>query len=118
MQALGFIETRGLVTATEAADSALKAAEVSLVTRKQPGTGLVAVIVTGEVAAVKAAVEAGAESAATVGEVITVQVIARPHKDMELFIFGEPAKKDETKTQKTPAKAKASPAEKKRKPGV
>ena len=67
MKALGFIETNGFVAATEAADSALKAANVSLAGQYRPGSGLVAVIITGDVAAVKAAVEAGAASAATIG---------------------------------------------------
>lgn len=92
MQALGFIETRGFVAATEAADSALKAANVSLAGQKRAGGGLVTVIVTGDVAAVKAAVEAGAGSAAAVGEVISAQVIASPHEGLEAIITEEPVK--------------------------
>ena len=86
MKALGFIETRGFVAATEAADSALKAAHVTLYGQKRAGSGLVMVILTGDVAAVKSAVEAGAGSAAAVGEVVGVQVIARPHESMETFL--------------------------------
>jgi len=86
MNALGFIETRGFVAATEAADSALKAASVSLVGKKMAGSGLVMIVMTGDVAAVKAAVEAGASSAASVGEVVAAQVIARPHEAMERFL--------------------------------
>ena len=86
MKALGFIETKGFVAAVEAADSALKAANVSLLTQMRAGSGLVMVIVTGDVAAVKSAVEAGAASAREVGEVLAVEVIASPHEGMEAFI--------------------------------
>jgi len=92
MKALGFIETRGFVAATEAADSALKAANVSLVGQKRAGSGLVTVILTGDVAAVKSAVEAGAESAAAVGEIFSAQVIARPHEGMAQIIGEETVK--------------------------
>jgi len=113
MQALGFIETKGFVAAVEAADSALKAANVSLVGQKRVGSGLVAVILTGDVAAVKAAVEAGAESAAAIGEVLAVQVIASPHEDMDGMILDAPAK-----AEAKPAAAKADDANKKKSPGV
>ncbi len=86
MQSLGFIETKGLVAAIEAADTALKAANVSLVGRNLPGAGLVAVIITGDVAAVKAAVDAGAAAAAQVGTVTAAQVIAGPHPDMAKIV--------------------------------
>jgi len=108
MKALGFIETRGFVAATEAADSALKAANVSLLGQKWPGSGYVAVIITGDVAAVKAAVEAGAGSAANVGEIISAQVIARPHEGL-MILFEEPAKQGGAK-KRTPAKAPAKKA--------
>ena len=102
MNALGFIETRGFVAATVAADSALKAAHVSLVSRKLPGSGLVAIIVNGDVAAVKSAVEAGAGSAAPVGEVVSAQVIARPHNDL-MVLFEEPEVKKGGGAKKAPA---------------
>jgi ethanolamine utilization protein EutM len=114
MMALGFIETKGFVAAVEAADSALKAANVSLVGQKRVGSGLVAVILTGDVAAVKAAVEAGTESASNVGQVVATQVIASPHEDMRAMIFDEPAK-----AEAKPAAAKApEETNKKKSPGV
>ena len=81
-QALGLIETRGMVALVEATDTALKAANVEYRGWKQVGSGLVTVVVTGDVAAVKAAVDAGAAAAAKVGEVVSVDVIARPHNDV------------------------------------
>ena len=114
MQALGFIETKGFVAAVEAADSALKAANVSLVGKKQVGSGLVAVIVTGDVAAVKAAVEAGTESASAIGQVVAAQVIASPHEDMDAMILEAPAKAE---AKPAPA-AKAEEGARKKNPGV
>ncbi len=81
-QALGLIETRGMVALVEATDAALKAANVEYKGWKQVGSGLVTVVLTGDVAAVKAAVDAGAAAAAKVGEVVSVDVIARPHNDV------------------------------------
>jgi ethanolamine utilization protein EutM len=81
-QALGLIETRGMVALVEATDAALKAANVEYKGWKQVGSGLVTVVLTGDVAAVKAAVDAGAAAAAKVGEVVSVDVIARPHNDI------------------------------------
>lgn len=81
-QALGMIETRGMVALVEATDAALKAANVEYKGWKQVGSGLVTVVLTGDVAAVKAAVDAGAAAAAKVGEVVSVNVIARPHNDV------------------------------------
>ena len=81
-QALGLIETRGMVALVEATDTALKAANVEYRGWKQVGSGLVTVVVTGDVAAVKAAADAGAAAAAKVGEVVSVDVIARPHNDV------------------------------------
>ena len=121
MQALGFIETVGLVTATEAADSALKAASVSLVGTQSVGSGYFTVILTGDVAAVKAAVEAGTESASAIGQVISAQVIANPHVEMEQVIHEDPRKSGggqparAPKPSPTPAK---KPAQKKKSPGV
>ena len=121
MQALGFIETRGFVAATEAADSALKAAKVSLVGQKRAGSGLVMVIVTGDVAAVKAAIEAGAGSAAAVGEVVAAQVIARPHESMADFLGEVSLKQDAGKKRGAPSKSspeKTTAEQKKRSPGL
>ena len=82
MAAIGFIETKGLVGNIEATDVMLKAADVEFVGSDTIGAGLVTVVVTGEVGAVKAATEAGAEAAAKVGELVCVHVIARPHSDL------------------------------------
>lgn len=87
-RALGFIETRGFIGVVEAADSMLKAASVSLVGYKKTGSGYIAVMVRGDVGAVKSAVEAGTEAAARVGEVISTQVIASPHEGLEDLIQG------------------------------
>jgi ethanolamine utilization protein EutM len=81
-QAIGMIETKGLVALIEAADAALKAANVKYAGQAKVGSGLVSVTFTGDVAAVKAAVDAGAEAAGKVGEVVSVHVIARPHEDL------------------------------------
>ncbi len=80
--AIGMIETKGFVAALAAADAMVKAANVTITDRQQVGDGLVAVIVTGEVGAVKAATEAGAETAAQVGELVSVHVIPRPHAEL------------------------------------
>ncbi len=82
-EALGLIETRGFVGAVEAADAMVKAANVTLIGKEKVGTGLVTVMVRGDVGAVKAAVEAGAEAARRVSEVVSVHVIPRPHADVE-----------------------------------
>jgi ethanolamine utilization protein EutM len=76
------IETKGLITLLEAADAALKAADVTMTGWEKVGSGLVTGFFRGDVAAVKAAVEAGAEAANSVGEVVSVQVIPRPHDDL------------------------------------
>ena len=86
-EALGLIETRGLVGAIEAADAMVKAANVTLVGREQIGSGLVTVMVRGDVGAVKAATEAGSEAARRVGELVSVHVIPRPHADVEEIIL-------------------------------
>jgi microcompartment protein CcmL/EutN len=80
------IETRGLIASVEAADAMLKAADVELVGTEKIGSGLVTVIVTGEVGAVKAATEAGQEAASRIGELIAVHVIPRPHQDIEKIL--------------------------------
>ena len=82
MQALGLIETKGLVALIEAGDAALKSANVQLVGWNKVGSGYVTIMVTGDVAAVKAAVDAGSAAASKVGEVLSVQVIPRPHSDL------------------------------------
>jgi microcompartment protein CcmL/EutN len=82
MKAVGMIETRGLVAAIEAGDAMLKAAEVKLIGTEKIGSGLVTVIVQGDVGAVKAATESGAEAASRLGEVVAVHVIPRPHTDI------------------------------------
>ncbi|MBU0997338.1 MAG: BMC domain-containing protein [Firmicutes bacterium] len=82
-EALGLIETRGFVAAVEAADAMVKAANVRLIGKEKSGTGLVAIMVRGDVGAVKAAVEAGAEAARRVGELVTSHVIPSPHDDVE-----------------------------------
>ncbi|HID11799.1 MAG TPA: ethanolamine utilization microcompartment protein EutM [Candidatus Latescibacteria bacterium] len=81
--ALGMIETRGLVGAIEAADAMVKAANVELIGKEQIGGGYVTVFVRGDVGAVKAATEAGASAAQRVGELVSVHVIPRPHSDVE-----------------------------------
>jgi ethanolamine utilization protein EutM len=82
LEALGMIETKGLVPLVEASDAMLKAANVTLIGWQKIGSGLVTAMVVGDVAAVKAAVDAGAAAAGRVGEVIGVQVIPRPHEDL------------------------------------
>ncbi len=85
-EALGMIETRGLTAAIEAADAMVKAAEVVLVGTEKIGSGLVSVMVRGDVGAVKAAVEAGSATAARLGEIIATHVIPRPHNDVEKIL--------------------------------
>ena len=84
--ALGLIETRGLVGSIEAADTMVKAANVQLVGYEQVGGGYVTVMVRGDVGAVQAATDAGAEAAARVGEVVSVHVIPRPHAEVETIL--------------------------------
>ncbi|MEM7124623.1 MAG: BMC domain-containing protein [Pseudomonadota bacterium] len=81
-QAIGMIETKGFVAALAAADAMVKAANVTIVAREEVGDGLVAVVIKGDVGAVKAATEAGAETANQVGEMVSVHVIPRPHADL------------------------------------
>src|SRR5271170_190239 len=82
METLGMIETKGLVALIEASDAMMKSANVELIGWQKIGSGLVTAFVVGDVAAVKAAVDAGSAAAARVGEVIGVQVIPRPHDDL------------------------------------
>ena len=88
MEALGMVETRGLTAAIEAADSMVKAAQVTLIGTEKIGSGLVTVMVRGDVGAVKAAVEAGAANAAKLGELVATHVIPRPHQDVEKILPG------------------------------
>ena len=85
-EALGMIEARGLTAAIEAADSMVKAAEVTLIGTEKIGSGLVSVMVRGDVGAVKAAVEAGATTASSLGELVATHVIPRPHEDVEKIL--------------------------------
>ncbi len=94
LEALGMIETKGLVAMIEASDAMLKAANVQLMGYDKAGGGIVTVMVTGDVAAVKAAVDAGSAAASRVGEVLGVQVIPRPHEDLaKVLPFKTPAPK-------------------------
>lgn len=85
-EALGLIETQGLVAAIEAADAMVKAANVALIGYEKIGHGLVTVMVRGDVGAVKAATDAGAAAAGRVGKVVSVHVIPRPHSDTEKIL--------------------------------
>ena len=100
-QALGLVETKGLVGAIEAADAMVKAANVQLIGKEKIGSGLVTVMVRGDVGAVKASVEAGAAAAKRVGELYSVHVIPSPHEDVEMLLGEQPK-----------AKAAAKPAAK------
>jgi len=85
-EALGMVETRGLVAAIEAADAMCKAANVVLIGTEKIGSGLVTVMVRGDVGAVKSAVESGADSAGRLGELVATHVIPRPHTDVEAIL--------------------------------
>ena len=85
-EALGMIETRGLTAAIEASDAMTKAAEVKLIGTEKIGSGLVTVMVRGDVGAVKASVEAGAQAASRLGELVASHVIPRPHEDVEKIL--------------------------------
>lgn len=91
--ALGMIETKGLIASIEAADAMVKAANVSLVGREMIGSGLITVMVRGDVGAVKAATDAGAAAAERVGQLVSVHVIPRPHGEIESILPTKPAKK-------------------------
>ncbi|KJS46805.1 MAG: carboxysome structural protein EutM [Peptococcaceae bacterium BRH_c23] len=85
-EALGMIETKGLVGAIEAADAMVKAANVVLIGYEKIGSGLVTVMVRGDVGAIKAATDAGAAAARKVGDVVSIHVIPRPHTDVEKIL--------------------------------
>ena len=86
LEALGMVETRGLVAAIEAADAMVKAANVTLIGTEKIGSGLVSVMVRGDVGAVKAATEAGGAAAQKLGEIVAIHVIPRPHADVEKIL--------------------------------
>jgi ethanolamine utilization protein EutM len=86
MEALGMIETKGFIALVEATDAMMKAANVEFLGWDKVGSGLVTAFVTGDVAAVKAATDAGAASAGRLGEVVSVQVIPRPHDDLNIVL--------------------------------
>jgi ethanolamine utilization protein EutM len=91
LEALGMIETKGFVTLVEATDAMLKAANVTFLGWDKVGSGLVSVFVTGDVAAVKAATDAGTAAGGRIGEIVSVQVIPRPHEDLGV-VLPAPAK--------------------------
>ena len=95
MEALGMIETKGFVALVEGVDAMMKSANVEFLGWEKPGSGIVTAYVTGDVAAVKAATDAGVAAASRVGEVLAVQVIPRPAEDLAAFLPG--AKKESTK---------------------
>lgn len=111
-QALGIIETRGLVAAIEAADAMVKAAKVKFLSRQKVKGGLVAIMVAGDVGAVKAAVDAGAAAGNRVGIVVSSHVIPRPHNDIDAMIpegpqeNAQPEQKKEPQQKPGPKKAK------------
>lgn len=84
--ALGLIETRGMIPVVEAADVALKAANVSLLGVRTAGSGLISIVLSGDIAAVRAATEAGSAAAARLGEVLSVEVLSRPHDEVDRII--------------------------------
>ncbi|MBQ7679656.1 MAG: BMC domain-containing protein [Butyrivibrio sp.] len=86
LEALGMVETRGLVAAIEAADQMCKAANVTLIGTEKIGSGLVTVMVRGDVGAVKSSVEAGSAAAGKLGELVATHVIPRPHNDVEMIL--------------------------------
>jgi len=88
-EAMGLIETRGLVAAIEAADAMVKAANVRLISKEYAGSGLVTITVKGDVGAVKAAVDAGAAAAKRIGEVVSIHVIPRPHTEVDKVVSGK-----------------------------
>ncbi len=101
-EALGMIETKGLVGAIEAADAMVKAADVVLVGKENIGSGLVTVMVRGDVGAVKAAVDAGASAAKRVGDLVSVHIIPRPHEEVEVVL--PQIKKEKAAVKKVTAK--------------
>ena len=101
--ALGLIETRGLVGAIEAADAMVKAADVMLIGKERADAGLMTIKVKGDVAAVRAAVDAGAAAAQRVGELVSAHVIPRPDNDTEILIYPPPSQTKEKQVQAAPS---------------
>ena len=119
-QALGMVETRGLVGAIEAADAMLKAAKVKFLGRQKVKAGLMVVMVAGDVGAVKAAVSAGTAAAERAGQVVSSHVIPRPHEDIDFIIptgpqEEKPDKNTPEKRRKPPTKSATKPTAKKKK---
>jgi ethanolamine utilization protein EutM len=112
-QALGLIETKGLVGAIEAADAMVKAARVKFLGRRKVKGGLVAVMVSGDVGAVKAAVDAGAAACRQVGKLASAHVIPRPHDEIDLMIPGGPESEKPSEKKKSPQQ-KATPKKQKK----
>ena len=113
-QALGLIETRGLVAAIEAADAMVKAAKVKFLSRQKVKGGLVAIMVAGDVGAVKAAVDAGAAAGKRVGTVVSSHVIPRPHNDIDAMIPDRPQENAQLEQKKEPRQKSAPKKSKKR----
>jgi microcompartment protein CcmL/EutN len=113
--ALGLIETKGLVGAIEAADAMVKAAEVTLVGKERTGGGLILVKITGDVASVRAAVDAGAAAAKRVGELVSVHVIPRPHDETEILIYQPRPRELQQKKNIIPVRKPHTPPREKRK---
>ena len=111
-QALGLIETRGLISAIEAADAMVKAARVTFLGRQKVKGGLVAIMVAGDVGAVKAAVDAGAAACQRVGKLVSAHVIPRPHEDIDAMIPDSPESEKPAEEIKKPQR-KAAPKKKK-----
>jgi microcompartment protein CcmL/EutN len=112
-QALGLIETKGLVAAIEVADAMLKAAKVKFLGRQKVKAGLVAVMIAGDVGAVKAAVDAGAAAGKKVGEIVSTHVIPRPHADIDAIIPSADEDKKPIKEKKPKQRKAASRSTKK-----
>ena len=110
-QALGMIETQGLVSALEAADAMVKAANVRVTKKERVGGGMITIMVEGDVGAVKAAVDAGAAASAKVGELVSAHVIPRPHRDLEGMLAPGPGT-EEGSQPPAPARAKPKAASK------
>lgn len=115
-EALGLVETRGLVAALEAADAMVKAAKVTFLGRQRVKGGLVTVMVSGDVGAVKAATDAGAMAAQRVGQTVSVHVIPRPHGDIDKIILKGPETTKKPAAKKKPTKKRAGKGKKKTKP--
>jgi len=107
-QALGLIETRGLVAAIEASDAMVKAAKVKFLSRQKVKGGLVAIMVAGDVGAVKAAVDAGAAAGKRVGTVVSSHVIPRPHNDIDAMIPDSPEENPKPEPKSKPQEKSGS----------